>query len=341
MQNDFLLYHDILFLRLKPSANRQLSDIKFKELLQSVPKEHYSFQPAYEVDFPKPLTAMRKYYFALIENEATRYLNTFNQIIASADALKEKQFWLHNTLTKKLAQKLKETNKVITDNKLYFDLLQPLAKQKISDARTLDEAYIFQYLKHTLIRLYIEIQETHEAFLTEESITEEELHETYFSEPEPYKSLIIEAVKINLPKPASQFVPKPQEIPFKVIKDDFREPAKGVLPYTSIIKNSSYFSQFEEDLYQAGLITKDYNFKAEHGQKEALAAIYKVLIKKGYFNKRIFPKNVELKEVDVRKFLDHRYNASVDKQFRNYNDKPDLIIKFIDANYWVEKLPPC
>lgn len=339
MQNDFPLYHDILFLRLKPSANRELSDIKFKELLLSLPKEHFSFQPAYEVDFPKPLNAMRKYYFALIENEAIRYLNTINNIFSIPDSDAEKKFWIHNTLTKKLAQKLKETSKIITDNKFYFDLLQPLAKQKISDARTLDEAYILQYLKHTLIRLYIEIQETHEAYLSEDAITEEELHETFFTEPEPYKSLLVEAVKINLPKPASQFVAKADEPPFNANKSDFRGTKKGVLAYDAIIKDARRFSLFEEELYVNGYIDKDYNFKPDYGNKDDLAAISHILIKKGYFNKRIFPKNVELKPVEVRKFIDFRYNASVDKQFRNLNDKPDLIAAFIDSHYWVEKLP--
>lgn len=102
MNNELNLYHKILFLELRPWTNREVAETKYKELMQGISKEHFSFQPLYEVDFPKPLTAKRKYYFSIIENEATCYLNNFQQIIAGALNEKEKQYWVHTTLTKVL-----------------------------------------------------------------------------------------------------------------------------------------------------------------------------------------------------------------------------------------------
>lgn len=90
MNNELNLYHKILFLELRPWTNREVAETKYKELMQGISKEHFTFQPLYEVDFPKPLTAKRKYYFSIIENEATFYLNNFQQIIAGALNEKEK-----------------------------------------------------------------------------------------------------------------------------------------------------------------------------------------------------------------------------------------------------------
>jgi hypothetical protein len=160
MNNELNLYHKILFLELRPWTNREVAETKYKELMQGISKEHFSFQPLYEVDFPKPLTAKRKYYFSIIENEATNYLNNFQQIIAGALNEKEKQYWVHTTLTKVLSQKLREVSKVIDDSQYFFQQLSAASKASTPESKIQDEAYILQYLKYQLIRIYLEIQET-------------------------------------------------------------------------------------------------------------------------------------------------------------------------------------
>lgn len=109
MNNELALYHEMLFLALRPWKKREVSESKFKELMLGLSKQDFSFQPLYEVVFEKPLTAKRKYYHALIENEATRYLNGFHSIISCAEKVNEKKYWVHTTLTKVISQKLKET----------------------------------------------------------------------------------------------------------------------------------------------------------------------------------------------------------------------------------------
>ncbi|MBD3749341.1 MAG: hypothetical protein IE931_07590 [Sphingobacteriales bacterium] len=339
MNNELNLYHKILFLELRPWTNREVAETKYKELMQGISKEHFSFQPLYEVDFPKPLTAKRKYYFSIIENEATNYLNNFQQIIAGALNEKEKQYWVHTTLTKVLSQKLREVSKVIDDSQYFFQQLSAASKASTPESKIQDEAYILQYLKYQLIRIYLEIQETFSSHLKEEAISEEELHQQYFSEQAPSKSFIIEAVKLNLPLPASQVTAKPQTVQFTVKAFDFRTEKKGIIPYEAIIKDSGRFSRFEEELFSHELIDENYNFKNQHGQIQELAAIFQTLIKKGYFNKRQFPKNKEIKPVDIRKFLDHRYNSNTDKQFRTWANKPDELADFVSSKYWIDKLP--
>lgn len=341
MNNELNLYHKILFLELRPWTNREVAETKYKELMQGISKEHFTFQPLYEVDFPKPLNAKRKYYFSIIENEATSYLNNFQQIIAGALNEKEKQYWVHTTLTKVLSQKLKEVSKVIYDNQYFFQQLSAASKASTPESKIQDEAYILQYLKYQLIRIYLEIQETFSSYLKEEAISEEELHQQYFSEQAPSKSFIIEAVKLNLPLPASQVSAKPQTVQFTVKAFDFRPEKKGVYSYEVMIKDKHRFSMFEEELFRENLISQDYDFINDHGNIQLLAAIFQALVKKGYFNKRNFEKKKEIRPVDIRKFLDHRYNSSTDKFFRNWANKPSEFADFILVRPWIKNLPPC
>lgn len=289
MNNELTLYHKILFLELRPWMNRDIAETKFKELLQKNKKEHFTIQPNYEVDFIKPLTSKRKYYHALIENEATRYLNNFHGIMEGAND-KEKKYWVHTTLTKVIVQKLKETNKVINDNQYFFEQLETKSKQKTTDKNILDETYIIHFLKYQLIRIYIEIQEKFTDYLKEDVVSEEELNQLYFSEQAPEKSLLIPAEKIKITTPASKTKVKQQDDELKVLKNDFRAEKKGVLDYKTIIKNDQRFALFEEQLFVQGYIDTDYNFTNKHGQIQELAAIFRVLINKGYFCTNYFGK---------------------------------------------------
>jgi hypothetical protein len=338
MDTELELYHKILLLELRPWTNREVTEAKFKEMLQKVKPQHFVFQPIYEVDFPKPLTAKRKYYHAIIENEAIRYLNNFHQIIEGCLNDKERKYWVHTTLTKVFVPKLKEVSKIIDDNTYTLELVSSGAKSK-ADKNTLEEAYIIQHVKYQLIRLYMEIQETYKAFLKDDEMPEEELHQVYFTEEAPSKSLLIEAEKIKLAKPASKVEVKESTDSIRILKSDFRDPSKGVLDYNTIIKNSSRFASFEEQLFLHGYIDKDYNFYNKHGQIQELAAIYHVMINKGYFSPKDFNKNKMLKPLDYRKFLDHRYNAKTDKQFRTLGNEPEKVAEFLEANYWLENLP--
>lgn len=339
MNNELNLYHKILFLELRPWANREFSEAKYKELLNAVKKEDFAFQPLYELSFLKPLSNKRRYYHALIENEATRYLNTIYSIFVGAYNDQEKYFWSHDTLSKVMAQKLTETAARISEHNYFLSTLtNPLEKNQ-ADTNTLDEIYILQLLKFQLIRIYLELQTIFNGYLKDDAYTEAELNEIYFKEPIPNESFLVPAKKINKPVPASQVTAKPDEVQFKVRAFDFRSEKKGILPYTDIIQDPSRFSRFEEQLFAEKLIDEDYDFKNEHGQIQELAASFHVLIKKGYFHKFKFPGKVPIKPLDIRKFLDHRYNSNTDKQFRTWANNPDKLASFIDGKYWLDNIP--
>lgn len=188
MTNDLELYHNILLIdRPWLSSN---SDQKYQQLLQTVSKENYAQQPLYELNFQKPLTPERKYYYALIDNEARRYINTIHSLVHDASNENEKKYWVHNTLTKKLKDKFVETEKVISSNQFFLAVID----DRLQTAKHKDDAYVIQLLKYELIRIYLEVQDSYPAYLKEDPLTEADLITTYFhSEEAPQKSFITSA----------------------------------------------------------------------------------------------------------------------------------------------------
>ena len=345
MNNDLTLFNKILFLDLRPWKNRSFTDDKFKTLFDKLQKVHFSFQPLYELTFPKPLTAKRKYYQLLIDSEVIQYLNNLYSIITSATNESEKFYWLHSTLTKVLVQKFKEVSKTINDNQYFLDSLNSKLKDKNIDSKTQDEIYIIQLLKAQLIRMYLEIQNGFTKLLTFDALSENEILELYFTDPSPDKSYLIDAANLNLNLnlvPATTlYKDKPSNVQFKAITDDIRKAKKGILDYKTIIKNPERFASIEEQLFNEDLIDLNYNFNDKHGQKQLMAAIYQKLIMKGYFNKKAFQPLKDIKHVDIRKFLDHRYNTNLDKQFRTWGNSPTELADFVEKTFWIDNLPVC
>ena len=341
MNNNLELYNDILFMNHRPWKFGKQSDLKFKQLLLEVKKEYYIFQPNYEVDFIKPLSNIRKYYHAIIEYEAIRFLNNLHTNISAALSNNEKSYLVNFALNKLLSQKIKDTALKIEERNYtpeQFDIKQ---QKRIDDISIADESYILHLLKHQLVRLIMEIQDSFPEFLKDDALTTDEIYYKYFNEAAPERPYIIEAE--NYPN-TSQF-PLPQQKDskpvFNAIRDDIWEEGKNIRFYNQLISNQSRFAQVEEELYDRGLIDNKYHFTNKHGQKKYLAAYYHQLIRKGFFNKRIFPGNIEVKNRDITKFLDHRYRTNVDKQFRLWNNKQEELLNYIEKDYWLDHIPPC
>jgi hypothetical protein len=341
MENSLDLYNRILFLDLRPWNEENKSDLKFKQLLFDLPKEYYTNQPIYEVDFVKPLSNIRKYYAQLIENEAIRFLNDILSEVSASMNMNEKTYHVHFALSRTLSQKLKETNNVITTRNYSPEQFNPSVKIKADAIAVSNESYVLHLLKHQLVRLVLEFQESFPDNLKEDALSEEEMYFKYFNEPAPLKSYIVKAENYPNTKPSITSFIKPEKAPFNAIQNDIRNEKKGILTYGQIIKNPSRFAKIEEDLFSYGYIDENYNFTDKHGQKQYLAAFYHQLIAKKYFNDRIFPGNAANSPLQIRKFLDHRYNADVDKQFRNWTNDKQALAVFIEKDYWLDHILAC
>lgn len=341
MSNTLEVFNDILFLNLRPWKFGKQSEIKFKQLLLEVKKEYYIHQPNYEVDFLKPLSNIRKYYHAIIEFEAIRYLNALHTEVSAALSDSEKSYLVHFTLNKLISPKAKDTAKVIQERRYTPEQFDLKHHPKTANAKIADESYILHLLKHHLARLIMEIQKSYADYLKDEALSPDEIYYKFFNEAAPERPFIIEAENYPNTNQVSQPQQKESKPPFKAIRDDIWEKGKNIFLYSQLITNPSRFAQIEEELNDKGLIDNKYHFTDKHGMKKYLAAYYHQLIRKGYFRKRIFPGNIEVKNRDITKFLDHRYRTKVDKQFRIWDNEQQELLKFIEKDYWLDHITPC
>lgn len=320
MSKDFGLFTDILFLDLSPWKVK-LAEAKFLEMLHDIEKENYQYQPLYDVAFLKPLNAKKRYYHAKIEGEAISLFNRIHRQMELSDHEDERAYLFDTILHKRLEQALRDVDKIIRQRLLSFEDIRLAG----------DDVYIMHYLKYQLVRLYLEVQDGYRGLVDGEPLTAEEIFIKYFGETGPMEGVIVEAGRINLPKPKSNRSLEPEAQIFIALKREIREAKKSVLRYDEIIFSPDRFAVFEEQLFDHELIDKDYNFNNKHGQLRELAAAYHAAIKNGYFNKQL-NKNKAITALHIRKFLDHRYNASLDKQFRTWANKKDELNEFIDNN---------
>lgn len=334
-------YERILFLDLRPWLQEKDNEVKYIQLAKELSREHYTIQPHHEVLFPKPLLNIRKFYVLIIENEAIRFLNNFHSEVSGSMNKKEKTYYVNITITRILFQKLKETNNVIAVRNYTPDQFDPVNKSTPEEVALATESYILHYLKHQLVRLVIEIQDCYPEYLKEYPLTEDEIYFRFFHEPTPAPSFIVKAANYPNTKQTISLIPKPEPTPFKALQSDFRPEKKGIRSYKEMIKNPSRFASFEDKLYTEGFINENYQFQDKHGQKQFLAAIYHQLINKGFFCTYFFPGKIIVTHLAIRKFLDYRYNANVDKQFRNWENNQSSLLSFIEKYYWLDNISPC
>ena len=337
MNPELPIFNEILLLSLRPWMIKR-SDIKFKELLTEIETTKIQYNPFFDLDYKKALTNKRKYYSKIINNERVNFLNKQIDYISKSDTLDEK-LYLFKVVFNTLKNLLKKTAECINEKGYNFEEINSNNKDLA------DNVYILHLLKFELIIIYIEIQENFKNEIQEDYYSIEDLLELHFNDLE--KQLIISKrenrISESLVKGEIKDL-KEKEVVFIPIKNDIRENRKGVLDYKSIIKNPDRFAQFETQLYENVYISEKYQFLAKHGQINELAKIYHILISKNFFNKRYFQPNKpskEIKDLDIRKFLDLRYNCNVDKQFRTLLKNKQEVTDFAIDNSWLERILPC
>lgn len=339
MSAELDIYNRILFLDLRPWMNSNVSEMKFKQDLNDLEKTYYQVQPSFELAFQNPLSNKRKYFIGVIDYEAIRFLNNLHKSVEEAVNENESKYHVHWALTRTLPQKLKELAQVLNERQYTPEQYQPKTGFISQDKVLADESFVMHYLKHELVRLFMEVQDTYPSLLKQDPLIEEEIYYTFFEQSSPLPSVIVEATKKHLAKPAPIKVETIDGKAFQPISNDVRADAKGILPFSTIVKNHNRFGSFESKLHEYGYIDDEYKFTNKHGAKNELAMIYLHLINKGYFNKRQFPGNKEIKEVAIRKFLDHRYATDIDKQFRTYRNNADAVAEYVDSQYWLSQIP--
>lgn len=338
MSFEFKVFNEIAVGSLRPWLSKDKSEQMYKSALVDLPNSFYTYQPLHQLEFTKSLSSKRDYYLRLIDSEAIDYLNFFRAKMNQSINDDAKTYLVTSALQKVIPGKLNRISRLISANNYSPDQYDPALKKLSKDILVADASFIFHYLKHSFIRLFLEIQDSYKEFVEDEIYSAEDLYLKYFNEAEPEASIIIDAPQIKIYRPDNTVSKDVVEAVFNPIQSDFRKESKGVFDYEDIVRNPMRFAQFEKLLFSHEYIDAEYNFTNKHGFKVELAMIYHHLINLRYFNERLFAPTKRISHLHIRKFLDHRYSTNVDKQFRNLKDNPKQVAEFIEKHYWLFNL---
>ncbi len=315
-----------------------LSETKYKEQTLALVIPSYNTQPLNELTFPHPLTEKTKFYKKLIDQYTVQELNSFHGIVSESKD-KARLYQVYFPLSRTLPGLMNDLQNALETLELTNPKYEPDASGKINLTDEYNNSYILQYLKHELIRLYLEVIEHYPDYARDVETDINSLYIKFFNHVQPTEPVITEAPFLEIEKPIAEQKIKATKKALTVMKRDFRKEKDSILPYESIIKDGSKFALFEEKLFQNGFIDSEYNAIESHGSKGKLAAIYHRIIEKGYFNERSFQPMKPIETIDIRAFLDYRYNTNLGQQFRRFKQNEEKHKEYLDSQYWLDTLP--
>jgi hypothetical protein len=329
---DLSTLNDILFHTLAPWLEANQKQDKFKVLLPDtilIPAQ----SAFYEVDYLPPLNPKCKYYSIQIHNSAVSFFSKFSESFNSALYDDQKKFLVVKALDKQISQKLADTAQVIAQRNYNFSEINRPQNSAIRD-----EIYVIHFIKHYLIWLYLELREIVQEQVTHDYLDEAALYAYFFQEYEFTTRLkeVPDEIKQEIKEEQrSRTISKK----FKSRPYDFRATAAGIIAFDDIVQNTERFNLFEQELFERGYIDEEYNFisnkQKSHTERFALIAL--TMINKGYLRKVNLGKQIT--SLQYRKFIQHRYQVDIDRQYRNFEKLPHKVQEFIESHNWLSKLP--
>ncbi len=197
MSQKLNLINDILFRDYRPWKMEQYSEPKFKQLLNNIKTVHTKQPPRYQLEFEKPISFKRKFYLKLIDTDTVIFLNEIHTAVERSQSINHKKFQVYPALNKTLRDLLIATNHIIIERDLQEDKFKP-NNGKIQKGNIADEAFIFHYLKHQLIRLYLEISESYPEYRKAENLEIDDLYVTFFSEVAPDPVVVLPVLQSEI-----------------------------------------------------------------------------------------------------------------------------------------------
>lgn len=204
MSNEPTNLRKILFGSLKPWGNRNLPQDKFKFDIQSIDDVEPAFTPRYVMSFFKPHTPKAKFYKKYIDIEAVNYINKVNYLVNQAADEDLRHYWVYTTLNKKLHQFLLDFALELERHDYQLDYIDPVKVNKLKDREISEETYVIHYLKHSIIRIYLEIQSAFRDYLDDEPLEIADFYRNYFGEPNEFGFIT------EIPTQDEQAKPKPK-----------------------------------------------------------------------------------------------------------------------------------
>ncbi len=215
MNNELVIFDQILYGDLIPWHDENKPDEKFSSMIGEVKKTEYNFQPLNEISFQRTFNQKTKYYHKLILTESIAYCNKIHQLINEDKNIKLQKYWRNDTLNKKIPSRLKDIGKIVKDRKYDIDYINPKKASFEIDSDYKTETYILHLLKVALIHIYLKVQELYKFLQDDDLLIEEDFYTQFLHEPIP-ETLFLKAAPQTI-------VVKPKEVKPKKITFGYNE----------------------------------------------------------------------------------------------------------------------
>lgn len=346
IQEIFIAIDKILFYNQWPRLMANQNDKVIKRLIVEIKMVDPPFKLYWKFECEPPFNHQVKYYQLLLDNLRNQMLHDINRVLTSVDVPGFHLDRLFNNIKEELYNRLAQADLVIssiTVGTRVLDSMLTLANPN-SQADTL--YHIFHYVRLSLIQVLGEMH-THFRDKVRDILWMGGSRQTL-----PYivsEFQVVDEGKVALDSAAGYETNRGEKAAddagdpavYVAVLDDVREPKEGIGRYFDMVRKSKRFGRFEELLFKHGFIDKNHKFRNQHGHKKILAAIYHFLIEMDYFKNVNDAWKKHIQPYDVRKFLDHRYQVDLKKQFeiaaRNVDERADII----DSLDWLSSLPKC
>jgi hypothetical protein len=328
------------FFKCAISAFKQLNisteqeNIKEFELLSKIKSDKDLIENFLIIKLPVFFNKQTEFYSILLRNELIGILEITFEQLKNADEIEIKYNLYH--LFEKLKELLSRISELTFDNKITL--------------------FVIDTLKLCLLNIHFELVRHYSEFLDFEILSESEI--LFFVSPdfeqtkavktnisflieqflsESQSKLITEEsiISVKLEQEETIILPEPIFIPRQ---SDFRGSGKSPVSYADI-RNVVAFSKFEQELFESKIINSDYEFLVKRGNKEMIAALYKILIQKNYFRKTNIKTGRNFDPSHYRQYFDHRYNVDTSQQFRKCTSED--IQAFKQKHCWIDNIEYC
>ena len=150
-----------------------------------------NFNPKWVIKYHRPLSVKSEYYYHLIVNEATRYINNIIELLNEDDYLLRQQDWYTDTMAK-LQVRFNDVIEVIKEHLYFVEFMDPKSQDFDKNPQHKTNTFIIQLLKVALVKIYLELQDMYSNLGTEIKISEFDIYDRFFNQSLPENSFLVQ-----------------------------------------------------------------------------------------------------------------------------------------------------
>lgn len=314
---------EILHGKYRLSLYRKLPEAYYREQLMAI-KPMYCYVRRLREVKALPAASLRQQWFEqLIRLDDTRFSNDFFGRTEQEENQEHFGYlvYIAQKMLINLMKRLQQTAQGLQQDYELWSYETGAAYKRMQQ----EEEHIIALLKAVLVALYLDVQEiAGPEKIKFPFMDENRLYDYYFLESIEGKSLIASVKDFVEPKKAIK-----QTVVFHPLRGDRDNALQLKLRYEDIIKEDVLLA-LEESLFQYGLLDENSKFikSKKDSHSNIMAVIYLQIIRLGIFRKHCLSNKTLITKNDIRKYLDQRYCADLEQQFRkSTKDHRELAVR--------------